>query len=324
MNVSNRHEYGRFITALFIIVAIAFDRHDYSFAEEQDKGTVSAELYLNKAYSLDKDRVFVFAVGRLTDATQSIQIHRLYNRQNWRLFLKDKYLPDGVDTWEMFYKSVNDYFSLVRNELARDWGLQGDVLKAAFYTAVVGHLFPVGFRDKNGENGVFSSASKQFAMEYKRKGMDVPGTIPLSFYLYRAKSGDCNDFATLLYMLLKMAGIEARHVGPDPSHIHVQAVVDGRPYILDAMSLFFSPMPVDVFYHRDQNTGKNSSLMAAKDVYLLPNAGEDSTSVFYRPRRGIRVAPSWITSGMVDKQVKYYTNWDHFKKNMDRGGVARP
>lgn len=294
-------------------VMSAFGEHMASASEPINPNMMS-DVKENK-YSLSK--------GDIWNTSKNLVIMRHYNNEGWRLFLKEKYLNPKSSTWHELNRDVNAYFEKVKAELQAQWGLKGQLLSAAYYTAIAGHLFSVGAPVNN--DGVKvgpRSIGRAFVDRYKRSNMAVPPVIPLKFYL-NASQGNCNDFATMLYMLLNLNQIPAYHVGIK-GHIHVEAVIDGQPYVFDALALLFAPYGVEAFYKRNKDCSKKKWFeLPRKYIHLLPNASEDPASLFFRRQRGMRNAFNCLTASMVNRDTIRYEHWDLFEIYLKLNGVPR-
>ncbi len=284
----------------------------------------SVVIYLKlrgQVAGIEKADTYTFSKNRIWDTSKNFVISRHSNAQGWKLFEKQEYLKRDTNTWGAFNNDVNRHFDASKFQLEKEWELSGDLLRAAFYTAIVGHLYPVGaIIDQNGEKIGPSSVRSAFEKVYKDKGQKVPNIVPLAYHL-QANVGECNDYASVLYMLLEMNGIPATHAGPDKSHIHVEAFIDGKTYIFDSLNLFFAPYSAEEFYMRAARPGLAQYDIPPKEFNLLPNGGEDPTSSFYRKRRAHAVMFNLLTSSTSKQPPVRYPHWDKFAQNLKINGT---
>lgn len=267
------------------------------------------EVMILRSERLSLDTLFQenFLKRQIWEITKNQILYRLNNVEHWQSFEKKRYLKNKVKSWRELNGAVNAYYEIIRQDLESRWQLKGNLLKAAFLTAIVANFFPVGGTEQILWKIEGIRSVRQYAAE-----QGVKALVPFEFYL-NSPGAECNDFATLLYILMELNGFKSRHVGPDPSHIHIQSEIDGSPWIFDAMNGFFSEGSAESFY--------SHNLSANKRIYIVPTGGADPGSPHFRMRLGHFQAYSFMTSGMTTQQPIYYPHWDHLQFYLDKNAV---
>lgn len=198
-------------------------------------------------------------------------------------------LDGGERTWE----DVRNAFERGYLRTSPQWGFSETVSRALFYTAAVANLWPIGASHPGGRTSVRDGCRPS-----------SHNVCPVIEYL-KSPSAECNDYAIMLYMALKLAGIEARHVGT-PDHIYIEAQLDGAPWILDPMNAFAVPIPSEEF--RAQRSGPVRYV-----VFPLGTA---------EPRRESARYFYMLTRGRIDvRPPADYGRWDKFDVWLRLNGV---
>lgn len=254
-----------------------------------------------------------YAKEQAWQASRSLEI-RILSSPGPEVFAREATAPSGIETWRGWHEHLRERFERQRSALEEEWGLSGQRLEAAYLVAVVANLLPQGAPDGAPDT---APASALALLDDDQRGQ--PPRLPLTHLLQAADRADCNEFASMLYMLLKLSGFEAWHVGPDDSHIHVEARLDGELAVLDAMYSFVALASAEAFYNRAPRSGAGSP---STQVYLFPNPGADPASASYRARKGQRTLFSILTASMLRTPPHRYPNWDKFEANLEHQGVV--
>ncbi len=243
-----------------------------------------------------KDKIMrtpgMIASDMINASAKKLELRTLSLSGASEIFTKKHLLNGNEKRWQELYDSLESAYNRLKPSLQQNWGLEEPVLKAAFLLASVTNMWSVG---SPGMQGV--SVESFFRQDHKGR------IIPVSSYV-KSPYADCNDFATMLFMLLRLAGFEARHVGAE-DHIYVEAVIDNKSYIMDATYGFFTQMSHAQFLNQG---------FSKATYFLVPYNGAMPESPLYRPR-GLSLRMAYmITRGRILKiPAKDYSHWDEFK-----------
>jgi hypothetical protein len=235
-----------------------------------------------------------------------------------RIFAKSSIFTGKERTFADLYAAADRHFALHRRTLEQEWGLSGDLLKAAFLMNVVHNLWANGAPDGEGPREPVSV----------NHNPDIPPGRGVKFdhnpyysiqriypqdYLKSAVS-DCNDNAMMLYLLLRIAGFEARQVGT-VDHIYLAVHIAGAEYIMDAWFNFFTPMGLEEFLRQPPD----------RDVtfHLFPSAGTDPALGSYRKKEWGRRILYLVTEGRLSPgKPANYDHWNQFDEWYRRNYVV--
>lgn len=239
-----------------------------------------------------------------------IKSHR--NAGGYSIFERRNVFAGKEKSWQDLFRSIDKAYRRHKDTLELEWGLTGSELQGAFIMNVVAHMYALGNTERPDGTYIPGSVRSYHKQRRKAKGLPALDIMPVETYV-RSPIGRCNDFATVLYMMFRLAGLEANHQGP-PGHIFVEAKLDGKAYVFDAMYNFFT----------DQNTATflNQDLGRRAVYHVFPISGSDPTSDQFRKRRGVRRWHYLLTQGRLRKRVcKDYTHWDRFEMWLRVNGV---
>jgi len=167
-----------------------------------------------------------------------------YGLNNYdNIFSKSQLPITEVNSWKGLHSHIQSRFIKYKNELSKQWGFSGELLEAAFLLNASHNLWARGNKqDDSGNTKPFGI--RNIKVLYNKKHINNPelqlkdpDKTFISDYL-KSDKGDCNDFAMMLYMLLNLSNISARHVGTS-DHIYVEAKINKQTYILDSFHNFF-------------------------------------------------------------------------------------
>ena len=232
---------------------------------------------------------------------------------SWKPFDIQLYTREQMLTWEQFVTTVNEMKQKELPKLAEQWpSVSTEMLPLLFYTGVVGHLYPVG--------GIMLSDGRIFEPRsvrtwYSGNGQKPTIITPAEAYIHAA-AGECNDFATVLYMLLKANGYNAYHVGPDPSHINIEVDLKYKKITLDSTYLFVADASMDELFP--------TKIMGSKrlnTIYILPNGGTNINARQFRQRRLPRNIEYYSFFGFKKRISKDYSHWDQYEEFKKINGI---
>lgn len=214
-----------------------------------------------------------------------------------QIFAKQNVFTGAETTWSDLHDSVDQQFQAQSAALETAWGLSGKVLEVAFYLNVVANLWGLG--DVRDADGTYFAPSCVLENRYitAAQGVPVPGTnhyrllqaTPRDFL--QSPLGCCDDYAMVLYILLKLAGYEPTQVGT-LDHIYVQVPIDGEDYIVDPTFNFMTKMNNAQFLHQplDQEVV----------YYVFTYVSANPMHPNFRHRNGQRQSAYLLNRGRVD------------------------
>lgn len=209
---------------------------------------------------------------------KGIEIHRHHTPDPQEIFGRTNVFSGRETTWKDMHAQVSRQYVKYRGVLEKQWRLEGNLLKAAFFMNSAHNTIPPGNRES-------------------RKGTWSPPTGPRgepSGYV-AGNAGGCGHYADLLCRMLRIEGFEVKTVGTK-DHKYVEAVIDEEPYILDPWHNFFT---------RGTNEDFLDQSVRSRPVYhVFPHAGSNpANEEFFRKRRGVRTMYYLLTRGRLYKRV---------------------
>ncbi len=234
---------------------------------------------------------------------------------DYRKIFSKRSLFDGSEkTWSQMHETVNSSFNQNQRKLAKEWGLRGKVLKAAFVMNVVHNMWGLG---ANSEAEDAKDLSDVFSFKKARSGLDeVKGLSPGDYLTSPVAS--CNDYSMIAYLLLSMDGLKAMQVGTG-EHIYVECWIDGKPYIVDAMNNFMAQMGNKEFLAQP--------LDEEKIFHLFPYSNSNpGLPEYYRKDKGA-LRHYWILfTGRLerDKESFIFPHWNRFHEYIKSNQVLMP
>ncbi len=199
-------------------------------------------------------------------------------------------LTGNEKTWEEIRQRIENRYQTLKEELNKIWGFRDELQRAIFYTAAVANMWRIG--DPKYGGGVRGFYKRNYGGRL----------VPVNAYI-QSKEAECNDFAIMLYMMLKLAGYKARHVGTK-DHIYVEVIVNGLSYVMDAMYGVITQMTNQEFLKQ----GKRKSV-----YFLIPYGASRRWSQTYREKGAAMRNLYLLTRGRIEfKPSKDYSHWDRF------------
>lgn len=265
----------------------------YSKCKRSDKTSIVLKTKVGKIYGKR-------ASNMVSRSAKKIEIRELYVPEGYKFFVKSLILKGNEKTWKDVYNSINKSYKSAEVIINRYWRLNPRLRKAVFILGAITNMWRIGQPGKVG-----------CSVETFHKRTSRSRVIPVKAYV-DSPFADCNDFATMLYMMLKLAGFETRHVGAR-DHIYVEVQVDGHLYVMDAFYGFFTKMSNKEFL----NQGYKKVI-----YYLLPYGGQNKGSGIFRPKGGSMRVAYLLTRGRLEIRDEHdYRHWDEFDIWMTLNGT---
>lgn len=226
-----------------------------------------------------------------------------------------KFTDKTIGNWENFSITANKmkerYLPVLKQQLP---AISEELLDIIFYTGVVGHLYPLGGVELSDKIIYNPRSVRQWYLNHHHEKKDF---YPFEAYMY-SPAGECNDFATVLYMLLKNNGYNAYHVGPDPSHINVEIQSGTLNIVADSTFLFVADISMKELFPNQYMGAPN----LIKNIYILPNAGVQYGSRQYRSRRLQRNLEYFSYFGFRKLLPKDYSHWNRYNYYKKINGIT--
>jgi hypothetical protein len=260
--------------------------------------------------------------ARAEDPYVNLTLHELQSPVYSEIFDKQNVFTGAETTWAELYTAAHNRYLLYKTQLQTDWGLAEPELEIAFYLNVVANLFPFG--DVRAPDGTYSRPACIFHNKYLTAEQGVLTSNGVTYKLpriypadyLRATFGCCNDFALLLYMLLKQAGFDANMTGTY-GHIYVEVTFPSTRWVADSTFNFMTKQSNRSFLQ--QRLDRESV------YYVFPYLQADPTHPQYRQRAATRRHIYLLNRGRTDRlQPRDFPKWNRFDEWMALGYVATP
>lgn len=278
---------------------------------------VSFDLSRNTCQSQASESKTNHKVGNKYDSfyqsAKEMTIHNYYNTNYNDIFSKENIFHGQAESFKEMSDEINTQLKRYKGQLEDEWNFDDKILKAVFIMNVVNNMFALGeeggmasvFSNKNITNGNLSNTSNYPALQ----------CATVNDY-FASDFGDCNDYAMMMYVLLNIAGIENRQVGPQ-DHIYNEVKVNNKYYIFDALYLFFTQMDNEKFLH--QSPGEK----AVYNTFYLD--GSNPLSEGFRKKRGAMKIYYLLSRGRTSHFTsKDYSHWNRFNRYTNNNKICQP
>lgn len=259
-------------------------------ARESELRTVRANL---NVWENDREHRASLAEELTVRSAKKLKLRHLNMPPGLSSFSKEQVFYGNEQTWNEIYARLQLYYLANETELANCLpNFDEPIRKLAFWGTVVGNMWRIG-----------SPTQPDSSVETFHKQHSSDRIIDAKDYI-KSPYGDCNDFATFLYMMLSLDKFQVVHVGTE-DHIFLETYVKGVPYIIDAMNGFLVQDDIKDFL--------NQGAQLAEYLIFPLQFGNQESPLFKPYQEAIRFHYI-LTRGRVRlRQNHNYSHWDRFE-----------